>query len=372
MNAVNPLPMLQPVPGSMKRAGFNGSGSPRTRIVPASNELIARIGVSHPSRTSLFSSPAWADAVAGTYGFAIQASLLEGGHGAGEAILFCEVEDVRGRRVLSLPFCDYVDPFVNSKAAWDDAVSPILSLNAQTRFRVLHNQFAVEDSRFESRSSALWHAADLSLATEELWANLGGSAQQNIRRAERHGVVIHEGRTLDDLRSFYELHFQVRKRKYRMFTQPFALFERIHENFAKDDRIVTLLAKVDGVPVAGILFLVAGDTLYYKFNASTDLAFRPNDLLIWNGMLLGKRLRLVRLDFGLSDLAQPGLVRFKQKFATEERPIVELRWSPPGAPDLRAQETGRLLGKLTETLTQSDVPDAVTRAAGDQLYRYFC
>jgi CelD/BcsL family acetyltransferase involved in cellulose biosynthesis len=163
----------------------------------------------------------------------------------------------------------------------------------------------------------------------------------------------------------------VRKTKYRLFAQPFGFFANLHSAFAGDDRIFVLLAEINGEPVAGILFLVHGDTLYYKFNASTEVGARPNDLLVWRGMLLGRELGLAALDFGVSDLDQPGLVRFKRKFATEERPVTELRWRGDGV-DHRAREAGALLGRLTKTLTAPEVPDAVSRAVGDEVYRLFC
>jgi hypothetical protein len=89
-------------------------------------------------------------------------------------------------------------------------------------------------------------------------------------------------------------------------------------------------------------------------------------------MMLGRHLGLAHMDFGLSDLEQPGLVRFKDKFATEKRPIAELRWTPPGEADVRGQQAGALLHRLTSVLTSGNVPDEVTRAAGDEIYRLFC
>ena len=185
-------------------------------------------------------------------------------------------------------------------------------------------------------------------------------------------MVVRQGRTLDDLRIFYRMHCHVRKSKYRLFAQPFSFFENLHAAFAPDDRIFVVLAEIDGAAVGGILFLVHGDTLYYKFNASTEAILRPNDLLVWTGMQLGRARGLSRLDFGLSDPGQPGLVRFKQKFATEERTISLLQSIPPGYADERAEAAGRVLQRLTAILTSSETPDDVTLAVGDELYRYFC
>src|SRR5207245_10062651 len=73
--------------------------------------------------------------------------------------------------------------------------------------------------------------------------------------------------------------------------------------------------------LAGDFFLQWKDTLYYKFHASlpSDLSHRPNDLLVWEGIRCGKATGFDFLDFGLSDFAQEGLVRYKRKFGTEEK-----------------------------------------------------
>jgi hypothetical protein len=47
----------------------------------------------------------------------------------------------------------------------------------------------------------------------------------------------------------------------------------------------------------------------YKFNASVDQKYRPNDLLAWDAILYGHRRALTTLDFGISENDQPGLVR---------------------------------------------------------------
>jgi CelD/BcsL family acetyltransferase involved in cellulose biosynthesis len=153
-----------------------------------------------------------------------------------------------------------------------------------------------------------------------------------------------------------------------MLAQPRRFFEALHDNFASGDRIVVLLVERDEELLAGVLFLVWKDTLFYKFNASRDTADRPNDLLVWSGLELARELGLRFVDFGLSDTDQPGLVRFKSKFADEQRDISTLSWWPSAAP---SRTNGSLLSELTEMLTDPSVPDDITIRGGEVLYRYF-
>jgi hypothetical protein len=77
------------------------------------------------------------------------------------------------------------------------------------------------------------------------------------------------------------------------------------------------------------------------------------------------------VDWGLSDLDQPGLVGFKRKWATDERRLLTLR-AGTGEPRPGQREFGDALGGLTHLLTEDSVPDDVTERAGALLYRYFC
>jgi lipid II:glycine glycyltransferase (peptidoglycan interpeptide bridge formation enzyme) len=192
-----------------------------------------------------------------------------------------------------------------------------------------------------------------------------------VRHAQRSGIVIRAGSTFEDARAFYELHVHTRKYKYHLLPQPLQFFHHLVEIFAPSDRILVLIAELNGKPVAGLLLLQWDNKLYYKFNASSSRHARPNELLIWHALLAGHERGLDRLDFGISDLDQPGLVAFKRKFATEERDVHFLEANPYGYRNEQGEQAQRLLGQLTRLLTLPSVPDEVTTAAGDELYRFF-
>src|SRR6476661_4445810 len=86
---------------------------------------------------TIFASPRWLAALADTYGFAVQASTLTVDGRVVAAIPYCDIEDIGGRRIVSLPFSDYVDPFVQSAAEWNALTAPLLAYNLPIRFRCL-------------------------------------------------------------------------------------------------------------------------------------------------------------------------------------------------------------------------------------------
>lgn len=321
---------------------------------------------------SLFSCLPWIETLARTYDFEISASASTREGNAQSAILFSRVSDLRGDRIVSLPFSDYSDPLVEDAQSWDELIEPILAFALPVTLRCLRNELPVNDPRFTIARRAMWHGVDLARSEEELWAGLSGSARQNVRKAERNGVVVREARSLEAVRIFFRMHTQLRKSKYRLLAQPVAFFENLHQLFAPNERLTVLLAEVQGASVAGIFFLQWGDALYYKFNASVESTLGANDLLMWEGIRLGRRRGLARLDFGLSDLDQPGLIQYKRKYATQEREIVMLRWQPLGHADSRGEQIARTLGRITDLLTDPRVPDEITCAASDEFYRFFC
>jgi hypothetical protein len=77
------------------------------------------------------------------------------------------------------------------------------------------------------------------------------------------------------------------------------------------------------------------------------------------------------LDFGLSDWEQEGLLQYKRKFATEEKTISFLRYTPDGAPGEKEKRMRKVLPQLTDLFADESVPDEVTEKAGDLLYQFF-
>ncbi|MGH3971788.1 MAG: GNAT family N-acetyltransferase, partial [Pseudonocardiaceae bacterium] len=124
--------------------------------------------------------------------------------------------------------------------------------------------------------------------------------------------------------------------------------------------------------IAGAVFLTWNGVLYSKFGASRHehLALRPNDAIFWAGIRWGIERGARLLDWGLSDLDQPGLIAYKRKWATEQRTVVTLRAG--GEQARTGSDAGAMLAELTRLFTDDSVSDEVTTQAGALLYRYFC
>ena len=325
-------------------------------------------------RGSLFTSDSWLRVLRQTYGFDFSARVLLEGTMPVSGVASVRVDDIRGSRIVSLPFCDYADPVVSDASHWAVLADPLFEEEIPVRARATQGSAWDTDDRVRVANETRWHGVDLAPDLDAIWTGLGQSARRAVRKAEKNGVEIRLAQDLDDVRAFYDLHCGIRRSKYDMLTQPLELFENLWREFAPSKRFALLLAEVGDMVVGGTLYLQHGDTLYYKFNASlTDgLDVRPNDLLVWSGIVLGKERGLAMFDFGQSDLDQPGLLRFKEKYATHQRTIRAYDFVPEGWADPGGRAGAATLSDLTALLVGPGVSDEAYRHAGALLYRNFC
>lgn len=321
----------------------------------------------------LFISPNWIAATCDTYGFRPEARVALGPDGTPIAgVAWVHVRDMRGERCISLPFCDRADPVGADPQVWRSLLDGVLVDGVPFALRALEGSVIDADDRFSPVGAAAWHGTVLGDSDDALRRRLSSTVRANIAAARRNEVRVEVRADVEAMRTFHRLHLRLRKDKYRLLAQPIELFDRIWAAFAPTDAIRTVLAFRGDEPVAGAVYIVWNDVLYYKFGASLreHLALRPNELVMWNAMLFGIDRGLRLLDWGLSDLDQPGLVAYKRKWASTERRITYHR--TPGGAAAHEIEAGRVLGQLTSLLTDERVPDDISRRAGEILYRYFC
>lgn len=320
---------------------------------------------------SLFTSPPWISAICDGYELVPQARVAVDGDTVTGGFTWIAVNDIRGHRLSSLPFSDRAEPLLPDRATWDLVARDAFGSGVPLTVRCLEGSPVADDPRMAVASRAAWHGTVLDGTVEDLWRRFSPSLRRNIAAAGRNGVEVVARGDIDALRRYHQLHVALRKYKYRLLAQPVEFFERIWSEFAPHDAVLTLLARIDGQPVAGAVYLVWNDVLYYKFGASIadHLPLRPNDALHWAAIQWAADRGLRLLDWGLSDLDQPGLVAYKRKWGTTERRIITWR---SGGEQTGPVGADTLLGELTGLLTADVVPDAVTARAGALLYRYFC
>ncbi len=224
-------------------------------------------------KSSVFHSFEWARVLRESYGYHPH-YLIERHNGRFSALLpFTEIDSVlTGRRGVSLPFSDHVDPtseFVGHRLALADG-------------------------------SALGQPQP------------SASARRNIKKATRMGVEVDITRTHDALNEFYRLHCLTRKR-HGLPAQPFRFFQKLYDVMLSAGLGEIVRAVHKGRTLGAAVFLHYGDDVLFKFGAS-DLRhqhLRMNDLIFGEAIRWFTKSGFRTLDFGRTEAGNRGLRRFK-------------------------------------------------------------
>lgn len=332
------------------------------RTAPADSTTVTGL----PEKT-LFHSSAWRESV--EQAFNVKIERFESPSEPDGVAYLSVLEDIRGRRVVSTPFSDFCDPLLTTEQGWSEFADLVRSFDAPATVRPFAHAQALADESFEHRRELVWHGINLTEGADAVWDGLKSKLRTSIRRAAKEGLSFRVSTRMDDIVTFHRMHVDLRKSKYRMLAQPQSFFEELHGRFGDD--MAVILAEDGDETVAAMVYLAYNGVWYYKFSASYPRRYRPNAALIIEACREGERRGLRLLDMGRSDLAQTGLVDFKEQFASTSRPLATLHWTPTDHAEPTGAEVGRVLGDITELLTDPEVPNRVASLAGDRLYRYF-
>ncbi|MGY1745245.1 lipid II:glycine glycyltransferase FemX [Blastococcus sp. SYSU D00695] len=321
---------------------------------------------------SLFTAPPWIAAVSESFDLVPEASVAIDASGRPRAgVAWVDIRDLRGGRRVALPFSDRADPLLDDDRLWPLVAAAPLAGDLPFSLRCLQTSAAATDPALSTVGAAAWHLTPLDRDLEVLRRALRPATRRNIASAARAGVQVVLRADRGAIDEYHRLHLELRRNKYRLLAQPREFFRGIWSRFAPLDGIRTGLALVDGQPVAGAVYLIWRDTVYYKFGASRAeyLPVRPNDALHWAVIEWAHARGLSALDWGRSDLDQPGLIAYKRGWASTEGRIVHR--ATGGHPVERTAQVDALLATVTDLLTDPAVPDSVLERAGQALYRFF-
>jgi CelD/BcsL family acetyltransferase involved in cellulose biosynthesis len=319
---------------------------------------------------ALFSSPTWLGVLHSVYGFEFRARAIEDDGSLRGGMCYSVIDDPRGRRVVSLPFCDFNDPIVEDRSLWESLTEDIFSGDEELILRTREHPVVCGDERLTTSAVGVSHELDATQDPETALTSFATLPKRMIKRAPRDGLLTGATDSRKALRSFFDLHLGVRKYRHGLLAQPYRLFEQIAETFIDSGNGFVVGSWSGDEFVGGCVVLIHGDTAYYKFSASHP-DFRKagvSHVTLFEGFRLAHELGLATYDLGRSDLEPPGLLEFKRRFRPTERPVTMHRRDRR---DGRTDELGPTLGALTELFVREDIPDDVTEQAGKLLYRYF-
>ncbi|KKQ78940.1 MAG: FemAB family protein [Candidatus Daviesbacteria bacterium GW2011_GWF2_38_6] len=155
---------------------------------------------------------------------------------------------------------------------------------------------------------------DLTKSEEELLKNIHSKTRYNIRVAEKHGVKVEE-RTDDKAFEIYlKLYFETTLRQgYHGHNENYHW--KVWQTLKNANMARLLIAFYQGKPLTAWMLLNFKDTLYYPYGGSSKLhpEVMANNLVAWEAIKLGKKLKLKRFDMWGADFKH-GFHKFKQGY----------------------------------------------------------
>lgn len=225
--------------------------------------------------------------------------------------------------------------------------------------------FIGSDENFGEYTVYQRHRLDLRPSLDKLYGGFHRDCiRRRIRHAERQPLRYEEGRSESLVRSLYALIVLTRSRQH-LPLQPFEWFHNLVAQMGEN--VCLRVAFIQDRPVAGILTMNHGNTVYYKYGGS-DAEFHhlgaipmPFGRTIQAAKASGREL----LDFGRSDCENRGLIRFKERWGAQSVRLT--LWRSPlheVSPSLE-----RLKMRLAKAVCAS-VPFKMLLFAGRLMYRH--
>lgn len=331
---------------------------------PCWGHFVAR----HPEATA-FHHPAWAQLVAGCYGFRGFALAVRDATGAVAAGLpMAEIRHLRtAPKWVSLPYTDYCPPLAPGPREQRELASALERASRAAGVRRVEVRGPLAGSA--AGATALRHVLALHRDPAQVYAGFHRSqVQRNIRRAEREGLTVRQATRPEDLTgTFYGLHLRTRRRQ-GVPIQPRRFFRLLWEKAISTGLGSVLIVEASGRPIAAAVFLSWNGTVIYKFGASDAGAWslRPNHLLLWHAIRASCEQGYRWLDFGRTEAVQAGLRDFKLSWGAAEEPLVYRTLG--GKQEPAATGEGMATRALGPVIRHG--PLLLCRAFGEALYRY--
>ncbi len=270
---------------------------------------------------SSFHSVEWTRVLCDSYGY-LPCYLVFGDRESPSGIVpLMEIRSfLTGIRGVSLPFSDNCLPLLDGSIDRQKVIEAIFSYGRSAGWKEF--EFRGGDLLVDTLSPSAWyyrHKLSLQKDCDALFVSLKHNTRNNIRKAQKSGVVITKSHGPEDMEKFYKLNVHTRK-KHGLPPQPLSFFRKLHEYIIAQRQGSIITAHVNGECVSGVICLEFGRNVIVKYAATggTSLEVRPNNLLIWELIQRYHDEGFHAIDFGRTDPPNDGLRRFKNSWNVDE------------------------------------------------------
>ncbi len=194
--------------------------------------------------------------------------------------------------------------------------------------KILNYKLPTTDYQLQPSSHPLFpewtQILDLNKSNEELLKSFHSKTRYNIRLAQKKGVIVREMSNDRGFEIFSKLYFETCKRQhYYGHTNE---YHRIIWKHLKNEIAHILVAYYQDIPLAAYELFYFKNTLYYPYGGTSNeyRNLMASNLLMWESILLGKKLGATKFDMWGSlppDFTDTnswtGFTRFKEGYGTK-------------------------------------------------------
>lgn len=272
-----------------------------------------------------------------------------------------------GKRGVSLPFSDFVQPIYNDKNSLNNIFITLKKIGEYRNWNYMELRGCGD--LIANRPSEIYvnHTIDLSQNIYNLFNRLSRSTKQFIEKARQNNVEIFFGSSRDTLMNFYELNCRTRK-AHGLPPQPLGFFERVFENIIEKKLGVIAFSKYRKRFVSSIICFFFNNNVILKYmgwDRNYKLS-RANDLLIWHLIEYFSVNGFRNLSFGRTGLEDSGVIYFKNRWGAEQTYSAYMRYDFAKKAFVKNQFK---VSKFQHYLFKSS-PLGLLKFYGDILYRH--
>jgi len=328
----------------------------------------------HPDGT-VFHLSNWAEVMIRTYNFKPYYFVLEGESGNIKAgwPFFLVDNGVFGKKLISIPFTDYVNPLVNSENDYKKVFEKILQIYKIEKCKNIEIRGEIGNSNNTSlKPNISFKNFILNLQGKfksDIWNNLHSSVKRGIKKAQKYNIRTVISSDLNAVRIFYNMNVITRK-KHGVIPQPYKFFLNLWQYIIQRKLGFVMLAILDNKPISSAIFLHYKGTMFYKYGASYTeyLKYRPNNLIFWQAINWGIKNNFRSLDFGRVSPDNKGLMNFKRHWGAEEFNLPYYYY--PGVKGISSMKQSSLKYRVATSILRK-TPTKLLEELGNKFYRYF-
>lgn len=314
--------------------------------------------------TSPVQLPAWLDTLTGAYGLRAQVATLSDSRGKLAAAFPMIASKLPWRRRwTSLPFTDTIEPVAVDSAAREEL---LLAVSRRSDGAPILVHAHAELPGWFSREVGTVQVLDVADGTEGVMREVSAGTRREVARAlrEEAGLAARPiAARADFLGQGLTLIAQSRRRLGAP-TQPRRYWSLVWELCERDQAVAIGVYRDARLLSIGV-FIVGSRHAVYKYSASDEATrgLRTNYLMLAAAFDHLAERGVVSMDFGVSDLRNTGLRKFKARWGGEERTV---RFSATDARMLpESLEPGPLITRMIQR-----TPVFVGRTIGAAAYPF--